>query len=66
MHRARLLRQDCTVYLFSVFPCEQAEIFVQDYLKVEDLFKDVLEQGACGNYPCQLNSLGKHDNSQQE
>ena len=31
--RARLLRQDCTVYLFSAFPCEQAEIFVQDYLK---------------------------------
>lgn len=31
--RARLLRQDCTVYLFSAFPCEQAEIYVQDYLK---------------------------------
>ena len=30
--RARLLREDCTVYLFSAFPCEQAEIHIQNYL----------------------------------
>ena len=30
--RARLLRKDCTVYLFSAFPCEQAEIHIQNYL----------------------------------
>lgn len=30
--RARLLRRDCTVYVFSAFPCEQAEIFIWDYL----------------------------------
>lgn len=33
--RARLLRQDCTVYLFSAFPCEQAEISIRDYLKTD-------------------------------
>ena len=31
--RARLLREDCTVYLFSSFPCEQAELDFRDYLK---------------------------------
>lgn len=30
--RARLLRYDCTVYLFSNFPCNQAEIIQEDYL----------------------------------
>jgi len=30
--RARLLRCDCTVYLFSAFPCEQAELITSDYL----------------------------------
>lgn len=30
--RARLLRQDCMVYVFSAFPCEQAEISERDYL----------------------------------
>ncbi|MCD8013881.1 MAG: DEAD/DEAH box helicase family protein [Lachnospiraceae bacterium] len=30
--RARLLSQDCTVYLFSCFPCEQAELHTANYL----------------------------------
>ena len=30
--RARLLRFDCTVYLFSAFPCEQAELHTERYL----------------------------------
>ncbi len=30
--RARLLRRDCTVYLLSSFPCEQAELQIHDYL----------------------------------
>lgn len=33
--RARLLREDCTVYLFSSFPCEQAELNCKDYLKLD-------------------------------
>ena len=35
--RARLLRCDCKVYLFSNFPLRQAEIIQDDYLKVEDV-----------------------------
>lgn len=31
--RARLLRESCTVYLFSNFPCEQAELIQEDYLE---------------------------------
>lgn len=31
--RARLLREDCTVILFSSFPCEQAQIHEEDYLE---------------------------------
>lgn len=31
--RARLLRNDCSVYVFSCFPCEQAEIHMRDYLQ---------------------------------
>lgn len=30
--RARLLRNDCKVYVYSCFPCEQAEINQQNYL----------------------------------
>ena len=30
--RARLLRNDCTVYVFSSFPCEQAQIDARNYL----------------------------------
>lgn len=30
--RARLLREECTVLLFSSFPCEQAQIHEKDYL----------------------------------
>lgn len=35
--RARLLRYDCTVYLFSNYPLRQAEIIQEDYLKTEDV-----------------------------
>ena len=31
--RARLLRKECMVYVCSAFPCEQAEIHIEDYLK---------------------------------
>lgn len=31
--RARLLRQDCSVYVFSCFPCEQARVHIRDYLQ---------------------------------
>lgn len=31
--RARLLRKNCTVYVFSAFPCEQAEIITRNYLQ---------------------------------
>ena len=31
--RARMLRKECTVYVCSAFPCEQAEIHMEDYLK---------------------------------
>ena len=31
--RARLLRFPCTVYLFSDFPCEQAELIQDEYIK---------------------------------
>lgn len=31
--RARLLRNDCTVYVFSAFPCEQAEMRMGNYLQ---------------------------------
>lgn len=30
--RARFLREDCTVYVFSSFPCEQADLHTRDYL----------------------------------
>lgn len=33
--RARLLREDCTVILFSSFPCAQADIREEDYLEKE-------------------------------
>ncbi len=31
--RARLLRQDCSVYVFSCFPCEQAKVHIRNYLQ---------------------------------
>ena len=31
--RARLLRQDCSVYVFSCFPCDQARIHIRNYLQ---------------------------------
>jgi hypothetical protein len=30
--RARLLRNDCNAFVFSAFPCEQAELHTRDYL----------------------------------
>lgn len=33
--RARLLRESCTVFLFSNFPCSQAELIQTDYLAAE-------------------------------
>lgn len=33
--RARLLREDCTVYVFSNYPCQQAELVQDSYLKVQ-------------------------------
>lgn len=38
--RSRLLREDATVYVFSNFPCEQAELIQEDYL-VEKKVTDV-------------------------
>ena len=35
--RARLLRCNCTVYLFSNYPLRQAEIIQEDYLNMERL-----------------------------
>ena len=34
--RARLLRNDCSVFVFSCFPCEQAEIHITNYLLEEE------------------------------
>ena len=39
--RARLLRENCTVYVFSNYPCQQAEIIQEKYL--EDKEKVVVE-----------------------
>ena len=33
--RARLLREDCTVYVFSNYLCQQAELVQDSYLKVQ-------------------------------
>ena len=30
--RTRILRHDCSVYVFSCFPCEQADIHIKNYL----------------------------------
>lgn len=35
--RARLLREECTVLLFSSLPCEQARIHEKDYLAMESI-----------------------------
>ena len=44
--RARLLRNNCTVYLFSNYPCEQAELRGEDYLKEEMMLS---QEGVSGN-----------------
>ena len=44
--RSRLLRNDCKVYLFSNFPCEQAELVTDDFLiekSSDTLQKDISE-----------------------
>lgn len=33
--RARLLREDCTVYVFSNYPCQQAELIQDSYLELK-------------------------------
>lgn len=33
--RARLLREDCTVYVFSNYPCQQAELVQNSYLEMK-------------------------------
>ena len=45
--RSRLLREDANVYLFSNFPCEQAILCQEDYLKREDA-------GAAGTAPVEV------------
>lgn len=32
--RARVLREDCTVYVFSNYPCQQAELNMEPYLDI--------------------------------
>lgn len=32
--RARVLREDCTVYVFSNYPCKQAELNMEPYLNI--------------------------------
>ena len=39
--RARLLRQDCSVYVFSCFPCEQAKIHIKNYLQKNEAGEQV-------------------------
>lgn len=34
--RARLLREDCTVYVFSNYPCQQAELIQDSYLEIKE------------------------------
>ena len=34
--RSRLLRENCNVYLFSNYPCEQAELIESDYLRDDE------------------------------
>lgn len=37
--RARLLRKGCTVYVFSSFPCEQAQIDIRNYLYEQRVYQ---------------------------
>ena len=39
--RARILRKDCKVLVLSNFPCEQAELHQEDYLK--DIKEKIIE-----------------------
>ena len=39
--RARLLRNDCMVYVFSAFPCEQAGIHMGEYMDRREFRKTV-------------------------
>ena len=32
--RARVLREDCIVYVFSNYPCKQAELNMEPYLNI--------------------------------
>ncbi|MCD8122169.1 MAG: DEAD/DEAH box helicase family protein [Clostridiales bacterium] len=66
--RARLLRNPCTVYLFSSFPCEQAKIYMKDYLveppeKEEPKDKFRVKPGLCRKLPpLTLEEVRRHRN----
>lgn len=34
--RARILRKDCTVYIFSNYPCQQAELKQDAYFRLSE------------------------------
>ncbi|MCC8046798.1 MAG: hypothetical protein LIP12_15170 [Clostridiales bacterium] len=53
--RARLLRKNCTVYLFSSFPCEQARIYTDNYL---------LENG-CDSFLNEITKMEVANNSEE-
>ena len=44
--RARLLRENCTVYVFSNYPCQQAELVQEKYLKDNMETLDYVEGGS--------------------
>ena len=44
--RARLLRENCTVYVFSNYPCQQAELVQEKYLKDNMETLDCVESGS--------------------
>ena len=57
--RARLLRQDCSVYVFSCFPCEQAKIHIKNYL--QDYEAGVQEGSHSKNYFFSLKQFYRTD-----
>ena len=42
----RLLRENCTVYVFSNYPCQQAELVQEKYLKDNMETLDYVESGS--------------------
>jgi hypothetical protein len=45
--RARLLRNDCTVLVFSNFPVEQSELIQDDYLDIDEEESNVSAERDC-------------------